>query len=379
MRIVFVCGGLEPGKDGVGDYVRKLSKELIKNGHQIWALALNDPFIRYTFQSLIPLGNGEPLELRLPADLSAKEKVAKASSFIRAIDPDFMSLQFVPFSFHPKGLPYQLSGILKQLGKDLKWHIMFHELWIGMDRQSPVKHQLLGMAQRRLIKGLLRKLKPVLVHTHCSVYLCELKKLTDTVQKLPLFSNIPVVDPYRISQKMKQDYTLVDELCIVLFGGIHSGAPIKAFAAEAADYAKRNHKNLKLIVAGRNGPEQRNVVKDWEQAGLPVTISGELDNTQLSKLLTELWFGLFTTPILLAEKSGAVAAMMAHGIHVICVAREWQPLGPVHQPNPLHIPVYERGKLARFFQTQPDFSINASVRSVSEQFIANLSNAKSYG
>ncbi|HWW41779.1 hypothetical protein [Pedobacter sp.] len=379
MRIVFVCGGLEPGKDGVGDYVRKLSKELIKNGHQIWALALNDPFIRYTFQSLIPLGNGEPLELRLPADLSAKEKVTKASSFIRAIDPDFMSLQFVPFSFHPKGLPYQLSGILKQLGTDLKWHIMFHELWIGMDRQSPVKHQLLGMAQRRLIKGLLRKLKPVLVHTHCSVYLCELKKLTDTVQKLPLFSNIPVVDPYRISQKMKQDYTLADELSIVLFGGIHSGAPIKAFAAEAADYAKRNHKNLKLIVAGRNGPEQRNVVKDWEQAGLPVTISGELDNTQLSKLLTELWFGLFTTPILLAEKSGAVAAMTAHGIHLICVAREWQPFGPVHQPNPLHKPVYERGKLARFFQVQPDFSGNASVRSVSEQFIANLSNAKSYG
>jgi hypothetical protein len=379
MRIVFVCGSLEPGKDGVGDYVRKLSKELIKNGHQIWALALNDPFISYTFQSLIPLGNGEPLELRLPADLPAKEKVAKASSFVCSIDPDFMSLQFVPFSFHHKGLPYQLSGLLKQFGKDRKWHIMFHELWIGMDRQSHIKHRLLGMAQRRLIKGLLRKLNPVLVHTHCAVYLHELKKLTDLAQKLPLFSNIPVLDPYRISQKMKQDYSLVDELNIVLFGGIHYGAPVKAFAAEAADYAKRNQKNLKLIVAGRNGPELGDVVKDWEQAGLPAIILGELDNNQLSKLLTELCFGLFTTPILLAEKSGAVAAMMAHGIHLICVAREWQPFGPVQKQNPLHIPVYETGKLEQFFQTQPDFSKNVSVRSVSEQFIANLSNAESYG
>ena len=379
MRIGFVCGSLEPGKDGVGDYVRKLSKELIKNGHQIWALALNDPFISYTFQSLMPMGNGEPLELRLPADLSVKEKVAKANSFVCSIDPDFMSLQFVPFSFHPKGLPYQLSGILKQLGKDRKWHIMFHELWIGMDRQSHIKHRLLGMAQRRLIKGLLRKLNPVLVHTHCAVYLHELKKLTDLAQKLPLFSNIPVLDPYRISQKMKQDYSLVNELNIVLFGGIHYGAPIKAFAAEAADYAKRNHKNLKLIVAGRNGPEQKNIINEWEQAGLSAIITGELDNTQLSKLLTELWFGLFTTPILLAEKSGAVAAMMAHGIHLIGVAREWQPFGPVQKQNPLHIPVYEPGKLEQFFQTQPDFSKNVSVRSVSEQFMANLSNAESYG
>ncbi|PTT02661.1 hypothetical protein DBR11_04225 [Pedobacter sp. HMWF019] len=379
MKIIFVCGSLEPGKDGVGDYVRKLSKELIKSGHQIGVLALYDPFIAYTLLSPTPPDKGEPLELRLPVNLSAKEKLAKASSFIYSIDPDFMSLQFVAFSFHPKGLPYQLSGILKRLGKDQKWHIMFHELWIGMDRQSPAKHQFWGMAQRRLIKGLIRKLNPVMVHTHCALYLYELKKLTDIAQKLPLFSNIPVADPYHIRQKMKQDYTQLQDLSVVLFGGIHYGAPIKAFAAEAADYATQIHKKLKLVVVGRNGSEQQNVVNDWEQAGLSASILGELGDTQLSKLFTEHWFGLFTTPVLLAEKSGAVAAMRTHGIHVICVARKWQPFEPLPPENPLHIPVYEKGMLGQFFQTQPDFSNNPTVRSVAEQFIANLSNAKPYG
>ena len=32
MKIVFICGCLEPGKDGVGDYTRRLSAELIDHG-----------------------------------------------------------------------------------------------------------------------------------------------------------------------------------------------------------------------------------------------------------------------------------------------------------------------------------------------------------
>ena len=31
MNLLFICGSLEPGKDGVGDYIRRLSSELLQN------------------------------------------------------------------------------------------------------------------------------------------------------------------------------------------------------------------------------------------------------------------------------------------------------------------------------------------------------------
>ena len=41
MKLIFICGSLEPGRDGVGDYTRRLAGELIRQGHQIAIIALN--------------------------------------------------------------------------------------------------------------------------------------------------------------------------------------------------------------------------------------------------------------------------------------------------------------------------------------------------
>ena len=45
MRIVFICGSLEPGRDGVGDYVRHLAVAVAQQGHETAAVALRDPFV----------------------------------------------------------------------------------------------------------------------------------------------------------------------------------------------------------------------------------------------------------------------------------------------------------------------------------------------
>lgn len=42
MDILFICGSVEPGKDGVGDYTRRLSGELIRIGHEVKILSLCD-------------------------------------------------------------------------------------------------------------------------------------------------------------------------------------------------------------------------------------------------------------------------------------------------------------------------------------------------
>jgi hypothetical protein len=42
MKIVFVCGSVEIGRDGVGDYTRQLGLELLNQGHEVRIIGIND-------------------------------------------------------------------------------------------------------------------------------------------------------------------------------------------------------------------------------------------------------------------------------------------------------------------------------------------------
>ena len=45
MNIAFICGSLEPGKDGVGDYLQRLGLELLQQGHKVSLIAIHDHFV----------------------------------------------------------------------------------------------------------------------------------------------------------------------------------------------------------------------------------------------------------------------------------------------------------------------------------------------
>ena len=44
MKILFICGTFENGKDGVGDYTKRLAKEIIDYGHSVHIIAIHDKF-----------------------------------------------------------------------------------------------------------------------------------------------------------------------------------------------------------------------------------------------------------------------------------------------------------------------------------------------
>ena len=45
MKIIFLCSSLAPGKDGVGDYCRKMAANLACLGNESVIIALNDKFL----------------------------------------------------------------------------------------------------------------------------------------------------------------------------------------------------------------------------------------------------------------------------------------------------------------------------------------------
>lgn len=342
MKIVFVCGSFEPGKDGVGDYTGRLASQLIKCGHEVRILAFNDKFSKDIISDFYAVEGERISAIRLPVALADTERFANAKKYISDFDPDWLSLQYVSFSFHPKGLPFGIGKKLKQLGERRKWHIMFHELWVGMESGVSKKEVIWGKVQRMLISSLIKTLKPKLVQTHTLLYSIQLQKLGVKPVYFPLFGNIPVTG--REVEKKAHD-----KLFMVLFGGIHPGTRVHDIAAEIASYSKSANQQISVLFAGRNGSE----IKKWQSAleavGIEYEILGELTTDEISNLLKRASYGLSTTPLALAEKSGSIAAMVEHGLPVLCVRNEWRS-GIKDSVYPIeNVTGYEQGKLADFF------------------------------
>lgn len=318
MKILFVNGSLEEGKDGVGDYTRRLAGELIRQGHECRIIALMDRFLADPIKEMQVAELVKIQTLRLPFNRGHSFNSNEAKEWIDEFGPEWISVQYVPFSFHQKGLPLNLERTIKYLSKGRKLHLMFHELWVGMDAGSSFKFKLWGKLQKRIIAAFLRKLKPDLIHTNSRLYIDKLSDLGIKAFYLPLFGNIPV---FNLQESTNNSHS--EKLSFIIFGSIHPGAPVEAFVACLAAYAMQNEKKVEFYFMGRCGIHLHEWVKVCTHAGFRVNVLGELSNKSISEQLVNTYWGITTTPYLLVEKSGTVAAMLEHGLPIICVAREW--------------------------------------------------------
>lgn len=369
MKIIFVCGSLESGRTGVGDYTRRLAVELNKNGHQTALMGLNDPFCVGISENIQEFEGCKIRTLRLGRSELSKTRYSRAASWIDFIDPDWISLQYVPYSFNPKGLPLKLTKNLIKLGKGRQWQIMFHELWVGMEKKVSVKTLFLKSIQKKMIRNMIFHLEPGVIHTQSSMYLNELDKLGFKAIYLPLFSNIP-----NLNNAKKQNGHLdpYKNNSLILFGSIHPNAPVQSFTKEIAEFVGKYGYRMSLILLGRCGSEQENWIRSWESQGLEVKVYGEQSPENISKILLTSIAGISTTPLAKLEKSGAVAAMREHGLPVICAARTWQHQDQKRIKLPEGTTVYEKGKLEKILFNLPPTQCDTSISRIGQQFIQSL-------
>ncbi len=372
MKIIFICGSIEPGKDGVGDYIRRLAGSLIKKEHSVSVLAINDFFVSYEeITNQLSEGIKIPV-LRLPGLLEKVKRFVRVKEWIDKNNPEWISLQFVPFAFNAKGLPYGWATELSKLAKNVKWHIMFHELWVGMTSNASIKDYLWGKLQKKLIKKFLFKLQPLVVHTQTKLYLEYLKELGCNPLYLPLFGNIYVVQN-EIPNNLKSIRDSDNELSFILFGGIHAGAPVKKFVQQVLDQVKLINATAKLTIIGRCGSEQQVWENDWTAAGLKLVVLGEQSSERISYELSHSKYGIATTPISLMDKSGSVAAMLEHGLIVINVSRDWNPSINFKYQLDEGMIQFKPDDSKSIFEMKLSPPTSHNLAAVSDQFIYNLS------
>ena len=310
--------------DGVGDYTRWLAVEATRQGASCRLLALADRHIEVPVIDRDPSG----LEsLRLPFSMTWTERLRMAKEFLAASPADWVSLQFVPYSFQRWGVAGKLVRSLPELVGRSRLHVMFHEVWI--DGGMSARRRLVSAAQRRSILTL-GAYPDALIHTSNGTYQHALAAHDVRARRLPLFGSVPVGDGVAdawlapllaqvgcdgLSERRHRH----DWWVFAMFGTLHPVWPSQPLLDELQASAAAAGKRIAIVAAGRLGAGE----SVWEAMSssfgsrVPMLRLGEQPVVRISELFNTADFGIATTPLALIGKSATVAAMFDHGLPVV--------------------------------------------------------------
>lgn len=259
--------------------------------------------------------------IRFSQTCTRKDRITKANEYINCFKPEWISLQYVPYGFNKKGMPFYLPATFEQFNTKAKWHIMFHETWVGMSVSSPFAHRMYGYFQKHILAILIKKLKPRLVTTTNRVYQLALQKKKISAACLPLFSNISVEKQDEdfisaLEEKYKVDLKTGGNFKLGIFGTLYPEANlckvVPAFIKE-----KGADKKVVIILFGKNSrPAELEKLKQALPSAVVVIELGELSAHNTSHIFKLLNEAVLCTPIEYLGKSGAYAALRLHEVKV---------------------------------------------------------------
>jgi hypothetical protein len=396
MKLLFIAGRLEPGKDGVGDYTWELAAECARRGHPSSLLSLNDPWIKGPIKE-ISTDTGTS-SLRLGPHQSWVDRVTAARAFVAETGPDLVSLQLLLYSFHPAGLSFVLPQLLRAIIGQTPVQVMFHELWLGGQTGARLKTRVFGYCQRKIIEGVVKKLACRVTHTSNPVYVRLLSRRGIKAKLLPLFGNVPIVQVDDVSfaetgatkgerrtPNVERQTANVERrtpnairlapredavLRLGIFGSLHPEWSPDAMLAEL----KTLGRPIQLSHIGRIGPGESVWTDLTGRHGTEIELSrlGERSVDEISRFLSYLDFGISTVPLALIGKSSSVAAMLDHGLPVI-VNRDDVHFRGISRTAPfsdLLIPV-DKNFLARV-RSARRLSPQSRLPQVAEQFLHDV-------
>ncbi len=314
-KIIFLLGTLQPAICGVADYTILLANKLESKGYLCYCIAINDRYIKpESFQTVSKHENGKNFRISSKIPWNKRKNILR--SLIDNINPDFISLQYVPHSFHKKGLPYELIGLLKNVRDDYKWEFMAHELWGGSKKR--MRDKGLYILQKWLTLYVIKVINPKIVHVSNHNYQERLLKEGIKSKILPLFSNIPYFKTPYENKRKNNTWTFV------IFGMISSDwNPYELLENIEKARLKHGLEYCNFISIGKCGEYGEKLWRQLSVASKTIypyfifKLMGKISAEEISYHLQSADFGLTRTPSQLVEKSGAIAAMHAHGLPVI--------------------------------------------------------------
>lgn len=315
IKILFLSGSLEASKNGVADFIYALAQNLLNKGISCACLAIHDTYIQPTTSSPIHCSKYHDIDIiRIPANLPWKLKAKLINLQLDALQPECISLHYVPYAYNAKGLPFALLNTLLPLRYRYQWEITAHELWV--DPSSNLRNRVLSKLQRMIFLHLCSKLNPIAIHVTNRQYQSQLGKYSIEASILPLFSSIPLCPLSVPPNRSESQWTFV------LFGSINRDWHPEALFNQI-EIARKFHGILSclFISVGNIGNYGAKLWDSFHGLNYPAfefLRLGLLSAEDVSEQLQLADFGIcVVAPSLLIEKSSSVAAMLAHGLPVI--------------------------------------------------------------
>lgn len=313
MRIALLTGSLEPGRDGVGDYTRTLASACTERGHATALLSLGEP------AEVAPCPGGA--ELRLTRAQWHRDGRAAAFARLESFRPDVTSLQFVPYSFDPRGLFHDcVPGLARLMAVAPRRHVFFHEIWIGSHVGAAPPQRLVGWLQRRAVRALLRALRPAAVHTSVDYYRAALATLGQPAAVLPMFGSVPrggAPAPVPALAAVPPDALVCGH-----FGTLHPDWDCARFFATFAGHAHRLGRPAWFVAAGGLGAGAARFAQlAHAHAGAVSFLAlGRLTVAELATAFARFDFAATSVPWNILGKSSAAAALREHGVQVVATS-----------------------------------------------------------
>ena len=318
----------------MGDYCRCLGRQFEDLGHTVQLVALNDHWI----SDAVSGSQGSLPTLRLSSASTLEERFVMVNERLRDFQPDLVSLHYVCYGFHHRGLPWRWNRVLEQIGAEVPGrHLMFHELWIGEGSHPSIKQRLFGMGQRWLIRDLVRRFRPHLVTTSMALYQRRLSRLGVASKVLPLFGQIPIVprDDTGVVNLLMSAGCGIDKkpreafLNGVFFGLAHPTFDVMPLIKWLAELRREADKPILLSMVGRAGSGEEGFARrltDSLPDNIELVLLGEQPEDMISQVLQFADFGVSTSSSEYVGKSSTFATMRAHGLPMVLADGEVDPI-----------------------------------------------------
>ncbi|MFD1258260.1 glycosyltransferase [Mucilaginibacter terrae] len=366
MKIAIICGSLQPGHDGVGDYTRRLAGELIRLGNEVIAIALNDRHLKaITNETQNADGNNLPV-LRIPAAVAEQKRYSLLETHLLNFKPEWISLQFVPYSFHIKGVPFKLFSKLAALKIEAKWHVLFHEVWL--DKTERFSQKIVKLLQKAAIYGGLKILKPNVVNTTINYNQQRLNAIGASSSVLGLFGNIsPGTGASAVPNGIVHGAANM-----LYFGGPPRSEYLNQVITGLVAFCESSVKPVNVILVSGNSPAKdvfKNIlIEKLSLYGGQVRDMGFLETPELSNLLNNCSVGIVRSEAYFLGKSGSAVAMLEHGLPIWLP--KWTDQSPVDygfRKHLIHASLKEAGN-------QDHENYSGLLPSIAQQFIIQLVN-----
>lgn len=345
-RVGLVCGYLDPTRDGVADYTRRLTVHLRPTGLE--------PVVVTTYEWAGAAGEGavgvtERWDVR---------GVAAAARALRRLHLDLVHVQFAPSVFGSS----RAVGLLPLfMPRRMPLIVTLHEygVWSGHGRGRRVRSALWSAAERRGYADresllLAPRAACLLVPSpeHLDVLRARFPRHAPVTLEVPVGLNVEVAtgDQAQARADVRRELGAApDAPLVVFFGFLHPEKALDRLIAAVADLRVLRPGVQLLLIGGAQSHSVPSVAahrlrRELEQVAAAcgvqdqVHFTGYLPDAGVSRLLQAADAAAFPFNAGVTRKSGSLLAALAAGVPVVATAPPGEVRGPTEADGVLRVP-----------------------------------------